>query len=361
MRYWRKLKNSNLFKLAGIFLVISIVSACGQSLKEEATSTNGEETAPLPTPEEYLRAEYWMFEDLGPVPVSPSNRLTEEKVALGKQLFYDKRLSGNNQLSCISCHNPDKGFTDGRSVAKGINDQLGKRNTPSLINVAYYKEFHLDGSVPSLDEQALRPIQNPIEMDQDLDELVKELKAVPEYRTSFKKAFNEEITPKNIAKALGAFERTIIQRNTPFDRFMAGEDDAMTNNQKWGMELFAVKGNCFTCHAGPTFSDNAYDNIAIDNGDVGRYLVTTNRADIGAFRSPQLRDLKYTAPYMHDGSMKTLEEVVEHYDDAIHVDAYTSVDFIPLGLTEEEKKALVDFIENALSGPPIKIDPPKVP
>lgn len=335
-----------------------IIAGCGTN-PDLKTGAEGEKK--LPTAEDSLRAEYWMYEDLGPTPVSVVNPLSEEKINLGKTLFFDPRLSADNKVSCATCHSPDLGFTDGRATAVGIGGQVGPRNTPSIINAAYYKKFHLDGSVDSLEVQPFKPIQNPIEMGQNLNELVKELKAVPYYVTSFQKAFDGEITPDRIGMALAAFERTIIQRDTPFDRFMAGDDNALTTEQKFGMELFAGKGNCMLCHAGPTFSDNNYDNIGVDSGDLGRFLVTTLEMDKGAFRTPQLRDLKYTAPYMHDGSQKTLEEVIDHYDVAEHVNIYVSPDFQPLRLTQDEKKALVSFLRDGLSGPPIKVDPPKIP
>lgn len=325
-----------------------------------ADKTSGMQSS-LPSVDDYLRAEYWEYVNIGPVPVPVMNPMTDEKAELGKKLFFDNRLSGNNQLSCMSCHNPDKGWTDGRKVAIGTDNQKGTRNTPTIINAAYYKELFLDGRVESLEEQALEPIKNPIEMNQDIHELVKELKEAPEYVQLFNKAFDEDISAENIAKALASFERTIIQRNTPFDRYMAGDNDALTEQQKWGMQLFADEGNCMTCHAGPTFTDNDYDNIGIESGDLGRFLETAIQEDKGKFRTTQLRDLKYTAPYLHDGSLETLEDVVELYDKGEHPNVFVSVDIQPLHLTEDEKAALVAFIKDGLSGPTIKVEPPVIP
>ncbi|CCQ92759.1 Cytochrome-c peroxidase [[Clostridium] ultunense Esp] len=347
------------FLISLVLIPLLLMAGCGTSGKKSAGAEKGNES--LPTAEESLRAEYWMYQDLGPVPVAVMNPLSPEKIELGKKLFFDPRLSGDNSLSCASCHSPEHGFTDGRPTAVGIRNQTGPRNAPTLINATYYKKFHLDGSVNSLEEQVLKPIQNPIEMGQNLADLVKELKAVPGYVKEFNNVFQGEITPERIAMAIAAFERTIVQRDTPFDRFMAGDDHALTQEQKLGMELFANKGNCMVCHAGPTFSDNDYDNVGVDNGDLGRFLVTALEMDKGKFRTPQLRDLKYTAPYMHDGSMATLEEVIDHYDVAEHVNQYVSQDFVPLHLTKEEKKALVSFLRDGLSGPPLRIDPPVLP
>lgn len=327
------------------------------SLAAPAGGTQGQPTS---TPEAYLRFEYQFFADMGPVPVPVMNEMTPEKVELGKKLYFDRRLSANNTISCATCHDPQKAFTDGKRVAEGINGQKGVRNTPSIINAAYYKELMQDGSVFSLEEQALKPIQNPIEMKQDLKELVAELKAVPEYVQAFQDAFGEEITPQNIGKALASFERTILQKDTPFDRFMAGDDNAMTQQQKWGMELFARKGRCTTCHTAPAFTDHGYDNLSVEGDDLGRFAVTGIASERGAFRTPQLRDVAKTAPYMHDGSQATLEEVIDHYDKAIHTNMFVSEDFVPLHLTGEEKAALVAFL-NALSGPDIVVEPPQIP
>jgi len=335
-----------------LFIFIGIVSGViTVSAFSQATSSN------LPKVDDYLRSK---FEVLGPVPIPVENQPTENKVKLGKMLFYDKRLSGNNQVSCITCHNPDLEFTDGRKIAIGVDNSVGKRNTPTVINTAYFQKLFWDGRASSLEEQALGPIQNPVEMNQNLDDLVKELNEVPEYKKLFSESFNGKISKQHIAEALASFERTLVEKNTPFDQYMNGDDNALTTQEKLGMEIFAGKGNCLTCHAGASFSDNNFDNIGVNNGDLGRFEVTKLAEDKGKFRSPQLRNLKYTAPYMHDGSLKTLEDVVKFYSDGKHVDKFTSEDFQPLNLSDKEQVALVSFLIS-MSGEPFKIDPPTLP
>ncbi len=357
MRLIDKLKTNNFYLASFLFIVILLISACSQTL-----STSVKE-GDFPSPDEWLRAEFWEFEGGVPVPVPAINPMTKEKVALGEKLFFDTRLSGNNEMSCISCHATDKGFMDGKKVATGKDGQELERNTPSLINAAFYREFNLDGSKSSLEEQSLIPITKSNEMDQNIDELVKELQDVPGYVDLFNKAFKDGLTAKNIGNALASFERTLIQVDTPFDQYMAGDDKALNAEEKWGMQLFATKGNCLSCHAGPTSSDNGYDNLNVDyeNNDLGRYLVTGMKADIGAFRTPQLRNLKYTAPYMHDGSLETLEDVMDHYNEAPRDNINVSADFMPLRLNDEEEKAIIAFLNSMNSPEVLKIEPPKLP
>ena len=339
-------RHKYLLTIIGIVVGIALVSACSQ-----AVSTN------LPKVDDYLRSKFIAF---GPVPVPVENQMSEDKVKLGKMLFFDDRLSGNNQLSCVSCHATEKAFTDGRAIAIGVDGRKGTRNTPTVLNSAYFEKLFWDGRASSLEEQALGPIKNPVEMDQDLDELVKELKAVPDYQKLFAQAYDDQITIEHIAEALASYERTLIVNDTPFDQYLAGDDNALMTQEKLGMEIFAGKGNCLTCHAGASLSDNNFDNLGVNNGDLGRFEVTHDEGDKGAFRSPQLRELIYTAPYMHDGSMKSLEEVVKHYSDGKHVDKYTSPDFQPLNLSDKEQKALVAFLKS-MSGKPIKVEAPIIP
>ncbi|WHY86838.1 cytochrome c peroxidase [Neobacillus novalis] len=350
--------NRYLLMITGMVICIIMVSGLskiGSTAFQNVDNKIGSTT--LPSVDDYLRTK---FEKLGLVPVPVENQVSEQKVVLGKMLFFDKRLSGNNEVSCITCHAVDKAFTDGRATAVGVDGREGQRNTPTVLNAAYYEKLFWDGRATSLEEQALGPIINPVEMDQDLDELVKELKDVPEYRRLFANAFQGEITTKHIAEALASYERTLIVNDTPFDHYLQGDNKALTTQEKLGMEIFVGKGSCITCHAGANFSDNDFDNLGINNGDLGRFYVTDQEEDKGAFRSPQLRQLIYTAPYMHDGSMKTLEEVVKHYNEGKHVDQFTSEDFNPLNLSDKEQAALVAFLQS-LSGKPIKIEEPKIP
>ncbi|MBC9782932.1 c-type cytochrome [Heliobacterium chlorum] len=300
------------------------------------------------------------FEPLGPIPVPPDNPMTEAKIQLGKTLFYDSRLSGDNQLSCLSCHSPELGFSDNLTTFVGFNKGIGRRNSQTIINAGYYQENFWDGRAKSLEEQALGPIQSPAEMNQNIDELVRELKAVPWYVDQFQKVFGEEVTASNIAKAIAAFERTIVVNNSDFDRYIAGDDNALTPQAKKGMELFINKAGCYSCHHGPNLTDNNYYNVGTKSEDLGRYNVTHNEADRGKFRTPGLRGLNFTGPYLHNGSEVTLEDVVHLYNVGGNAHPNKDPRIKPLGLTEDEELALVAFL-SSMSGTPPKVSQPTIP
>jgi len=246
----------------------------------------------------------------------PDNNLgSSAKIALGKELFFDVRLSRNDRLACATCHDPAKGFSNGERFALGADGKPGTRHVPSLINVGYSTALFWDGRAATLEEQALLPIQNPSEMDLPLDTLVKKLQGIPAYRDRFKTVFGGEVTPPRIGQSLAAYQRTLISKDTPFDRFLKGDKKSLTPAAARGMELFFGQARCAVCHQGANFSDGKYHNIgSADAKDQGRRAVTGNAKDHGAFRTPQLREIGRTAPYMHDGRFKTLREVVNHYN-----------------------------------------------
>ena len=250
---------------------------------------------------------------LPPLRVPADNPMTPEKIALGKMLYFDKRLSKDGTISCATCHDPEMAWTEHRPTSEGIGGQVGGANSPTVINAAYAKEQFWDGRAATLEEQALGPIENPIEMGHDLDVLVKELAQIPEYRDGFQKAFGTGVTKEGIAKAIASFERKVLGGNSPYDRAEAGDKDAMTPAQSRGAELFADL-NCGTCHAPPLFSNYRYYNAGIGmdkpEPDPGRKSVTGKDGDLGKFRVPPLREVANTAPYFHDGSVATLEEAV---------------------------------------------------
>jgi cytochrome c peroxidase len=241
------------------------------------------------------------------VPFPEDNPYSAEKVALGKQLFFDPRLSKDNTISCASCHDPEKGWADGIEVAVGINGQQGKRNTPTIINTAYYDTLFLDGRVNSLEEQSLHPIANPIEMGLPLDELLTKLDDIEEYSPLFEAAFGDDIiTLDRIAKAIATFERTIVSTESDFDRFLKGDSQALTDQQLHGLHLFRTKARCMNCHSGPMMTNNGFENIGLTYygrffEDRGRYNVTYKPEDMGKFRVPMLRDIKATDPTTHLG------------------------------------------------------------
>jgi len=268
------------------------------------------------------------------MPVPETNPLTRKKVALGRRLFFDNRLSRDRTLSCASCHDPERAFSDGRAVARGINSAEGTRNAPALINRGYGRSFFWDGSADSLERQALQPIFNPIELGLTVPEL--------ERRTGIKAA--------DVAAALASYVRTIRSGDSRFDRYTAGRVDSLNALEKAGLQFFRGKGSCTACHIGPNFTDERFHNtgVAWRDGrlaDEGRFAVSGNPRDHGAFKTPTLREIARTAPYMHDGSLATLEDVVEFYSEGGRPNANLDPEIRPRHFSVEEKRALIAFLQ----------------
>lgn len=255
--------------------------------------------------------------DRGEIVYPDDEENTSEEIELGKVLFFDKRLSSNDQTSCASCHNPDLGFGDGMALGLGtMGNKLG-RNTPHIYNLAWSSILFWDGRAATLEEQALGPIEAAGEMNMSLDELLPKLKKVPYYAETFKKVYPDSgLTEETLGRAIAAFERSIIVDNTPFDRYMAGDKNAMSPAAIRGMALYQGKAACTDCHSGPNFTDDSFHNIGINNGDRGRAKILEGATMEGAFKTPGLRNVLFTAPYMHDGSLGSLEEVIRHYNNA---------------------------------------------
>ena len=249
----------------------------------------------------------------GKTPQPPDNPTTTAKVALGKNLFFDPRLSGNNRVSCATCHVPNKAFADGQAFSIGVKGQKLARNTPSILNLGFQKELFWDGRAKSLEEQALMPVKSPQEMNQPIEELILELKTIGEYRESFTRAFEDGINAVNVAKALAAYERSLISKPSPYDDYLNGDKKALSVSALRGLELFEGDAGCVRCHNGPLLSDGKFYRLGVGRGDVGRAVITGKREDAYRFRTPSLREVSRTAPYMHDGSKKTLYQVVEYY------------------------------------------------
>jgi cytochrome c peroxidase len=285
--------------------------------------------------------------------IPKDNPLTKQKIALGRELYFDPRLSADGTVSCASCHNPKFAFTDGQKASVGVRGQIGRRSAPTIINRVFSKAQFWDGRVPSLEDQAKVPMVNPIEMGNK--EVVKRLRNIKGYREEFKKAFGrEEFTIEHVVKAIASFERTVVSGNSPFDKFESGGDEkAISESAKKGLDIFRDKGRCSECHAGFNFTDEKFHNTGAGmdkpNPDLGRYEQTKKEEDKGAFKTPTLREIVRTSPYMHDGSLKTLEEVVEFYNKGGIKNSYLDKEMKPLNLTGEEKKDLVEFLKT-LSG-----------
>jgi cytochrome c peroxidase len=294
------------------------------------------------------------------------NPLTEGRVELGKQLFFDKRLSADSTVSCASCHDPSKGWGNAKAFSTGVGGKLGSRNSPTIVNSAYQTFLFWDGRAGSLEEQALGPMQNPIEMDMPLADLEGRLNKIDGYREQFHKVFGTGVSAENVGKALAAFQRTILSGNAPYDRYKAGEADALSEPAQRGLKLFAHKAHCAACHSGPNFSDGAFHNIGIGmnhkDADIGREKISGLLGDRGGFRTPSLREVSRTAPYMHDGSLKTLEEVVDYYDRGGVKNPQLDEEIYPLKLTTQDKRDLVAFLREGLTGSAYPfVSPPKLP
>lgn len=312
-----------------------------------------------------------------PPALSPKENLpTAESIALGRKLFYDVRLSADDTISCASCHNPALHFTDGRSTAAGVGGLLGKRNSPTVLNAVYNELQFWDGRAVSLEQQAGGPIADVNEMNQPHNVCVEKLEADQAYREEFKTVYGTgQITMDKIEKAIAAFERTLVSGNSAFDRYrFGGEKKALTPAAIRGLAIFEDKtrGNCVTCHTiGPKFAiftDNQFHNLGVgmdasgDLKDPGRFLQTGNETNRGAFRTPSLRNVAKTAPYMHDGSLKTLKEVVDFYVGGGSSNPQLDKQMKQLTLTGRERDDLVAFLESltgeipADAGPPVKKD-----
>ena len=297
--------------------------------------------------------------------IPADNPLTPEKVELGKKLFFDPRLSVDRNVSCATCHHPNFGFSNGAPVAAGFKGQVGNRNSPTVLNRLYSKAQFWDGRAASLEAQALGPVQNPVEMASTLPAMISALDKIAGYKPDFEKAFGSaEITADRVAKAIASFERTVLSGNSAFDRFQAGDTNAISESAKRGFAVFMAKGNCAQCHPLPNFTDEEYHNLGVGmnkpNPDLGRYKVTKNEEDKGAFKTPTLRDIANTYPYLHDGSEKTLLAVVEFYDRGGIRNPHLEEKMKPLELTKKEQADLVEFLKT-LTGEPLKVTEPALP
>ncbi|WP_337289037.1 cytochrome c peroxidase [Candidatus Methylomirabilis sp.] len=296
--------------------------------------------------------------------IPPDNPLTAEKIELGRQLYFDGRLSADGTVSCATCHAPDKGFSDNRPTSIGIKGQVGGRNAPMVINRLFSQEQFWDGRSPSLEDQALGPVQNPIEMGNTLKKMVATLNTIQGYRKQFKQVFGTKATAAGAAKAIAAFERSLVCGNSAFDRYEDGDDAALSESEQQGLQLFREKANCLRCHTGFAFTDERYHNLGVGfdkpKSDLGRYTVTKKEPDKGAFKTPTLRNIAASAPYLHDGSAKTLEDVIEFYDKGGIKNPHLSNEIKPLNLTAKEKADLVAFLKS-LSCPDLQVATPTLP
>lgn len=297
------------------------------------------------------------------IPAPSSNPLTVAKAALGKTLFFDPRLSRNQQMSCATCHSPDNRWSDGRKIPLGAEHLSHPRRTPTVLNSAWLTALMWDGRASSLEAQAVLPITTEHEMNYDMAELTARLQHVEGYYPLFAKAFGDEtITQQRISDALASFQRTLVSETAPFDRWVEGDTTALSDSAKRGFDLFTSKAQCAACHTSWRFTDDSFHDIGLASTDLGKGAFVPAQIVImqHAFKTPSLRDLPENGPFMHDGSMTTLEEVIRHYEEGGIQRASLSKEMQPFDLTDSERNDLIAFI-NSLTGPVLEIDFPELP
>jgi cytochrome c peroxidase len=335
----------------------------------------------------------WVFAGrlapVGDVPIPEQNLQTPAKTELGKKLFFDRRLSGDGTMSCVTCHDPRQGYSDGLELSLSYPTTRNWRNSPTLLGVAFQRFLFHDGRAKTLEEQALFPIMSPFEMNQNLDFLEEEIRSVPEYVTAFTEVFGDgDVTRERIAMAIASFERTLISRDAPLDRYLSGDTKALSPEALKGYKLFTGKGRCSDCHYDVNLADDRFHALGVPENpeqlkdpriaatrrfvakvyhfeeyrtlaeDPGRYLITKEQKDWKAFRTPTLRDIARTAPYMHNGIYATLDQVIEFFNGG---GGKGNIALAPLQLTPEEKGQLKVFLQEGLTGAPTSFIYPKIP
>jgi cytochrome c peroxidase len=305
----------------------------------------------------------WLRPDAAPAP--PENLPNASRIQLGEMLFWDPRLSKKGAMSCASCHNPALGWSDGLPTAVGFDMQKLGRATPTIVNTAFNSIQMWDGRKANLEDQALGPIEAAGEMNLPLHEMVQRLKSIPGYSPHFEKAYpGQGISEVTVARAIASFERTVLSTESPFDRWRKGDLQAVSPAAKRGFELFTGKAKCAICHMGYNFTDNGFHNIGVkDDGaspDVGRFAQRKVKSMQGAFKTPTLRDIALTAPYMRNGTYGTLSEVVEHYNRGGDVKDNLDINMVPLDLSAAEVADVVAFMES-LTGAPRVVNVPVLP
>jgi cytochrome c peroxidase len=315
----------------------------------------------------YLYNQYFLMNSYIKVPIlvisliflsyckTENSIIPSDEVSLGEKLFFETKLSRDNTVSCGTCHKPEFAFADNKEFSVGVRGQLTTRNTPSSINVSAHSSFFWDGRAETLEEQTLGPIESRGEMDSPISEVVAKLNMDPLYRSAFYKVYGSKPSKEAIISAIAAFEMSLETADTPFDHYMQGDTNAVSAAAKRGQLIFNVKGKCFDCHFGPDFTADDFKNIGLFDGgktwnDSGRFLITRNVNDLGKFKTPGLRNIAKTSPYMHNGKFKSLQEVIDYYNDPNKiVPMHQNRDTIlnqPLGLTKAEKSDLLMFLNS---------------
>ena len=284
------------------------------------------------------------------VPAPQDNPTTEEKAELGRKLFFDKRLSRDGTVSCASCHDPRKAFTDQLTTSRGINGQTTERNSPSILNSGFLKTAMFDAHLQSLELQVIVPIQEKTEMGHNMKELIPQLRAIPAYQAAAKKIFNRDFDAYVLTRSISAFERILISMNSRYDQFKRGDKRALSKTEQAGLKLFTEKLYCAKCHSAPYFTTFEAENNGLYQdyesiADKGRFRIHLDSNDIGKFKVPSLRNIELTFPYMHDGSLKSLEDVIAHYSQGGKKHPLQSSTIVPFNLNPKEQKQLTLFLK----------------
>lgn len=289
--------------------------------------------------------------DLVVVPAPSENPTTSEKAALGKQLFFDKRLSVDGTVACVSCHDPKKAFTDQLKTSQGIKGQHTERNSPSILNSGFLKTVMFDAHLETLEMQVIVPIQEKTEMGHNMKILIPQLRAIPEYQAAAKRIFNRDFDAYVLTRSIAAYERTLVSMNSRFDQYQKGKKNALTKDELAGWKLFSEKLYCTQCHPAPYFTtfEAANNGLYKEYGaDKGRFRIHLDSADIGKFKIPSLRNIALTFPYMHDGSIEKLEDVIAHYSNGGKQHPLQDKRIVKFSLSSKEQNQLISFL-NALS------------
>lgn len=283
-----------------------------------------------------------------PVSFPADNVPTQEKIELGRKLFFDPILSLDSTIACASCHFPENAFSDVKALSIGVNNGVGFRNAPPLFNLTYQPDFFRDGGIPTLELQILSPLDNPDEMHLPFQEAVERLARHPLYPNLFRKAFDRGVDGFGLVRAIASFERSLLSGNSAYDRFLQGDKSALSDDAKAGLELFqSAELKCSTCHSGIHFTDFSFANTGLKtdySDDFGRARITLDSSDIGKFRVPSLRNVEVTAPYMHDGSLATLEAVIDHFASGGNNDPNKHPAISGFAITSTEKSQLITFL-----------------
>lgn len=326
---------SSFHKLALIAVSAALLTSCSSGVDPSDTSDGPATLYPVPA-------------HFPPMPYPEDNAPSKDRITLGERLFFDKRLSRTSTVSCASCHSPSLAFADTLPVSPGVEGRLGTRNAPSLFNVGYQPYFLREGGVPTLEMQVLVPIQEHAEFDENILTVAERLRADPELAQLSTRAYARELDPYVITRALAAFERTLVSGTASYDRFVSGNTTSMSTSAQRGMRLFfGTRTNCSSCHGGFLFTFHGFENNGLyeNYADPGRFRLTGNESDRAVFKVPSLRNVSVTAPYMHDGSLRTLRAVLQHYNSGGASHPNKSSLIRPLGLTPDELLDLEEFLQ----------------